>query len=70
MTIMQSLQVVIAKLKSSAVPYYFEASPLCVRAVESTREEGVYKRHHRTSVINAQTIKPNIHISTKYTNTF
>lgn len=70
MTSIQSLQTVLAKLKPSAVPYYFEASPLCVRAVESTSEEGVYKTHHRTSVINAQTTKPNIHISTKYANTF
>lgn len=39
-------------------------------AVESTRKEGIYKPHHRTSVLKAQTTKSNIPVSLKSTNAF
>lgn len=66
--------VITAKWKPSAVPYNFKAEPLCVcgggGAVESTREEGINKPHHRTSVLTAQTTKTNIPVSLKHTNAF
>lgn len=68
--------VITAEWKRSAVPYNFKAGPLRGEgggergAVESTREEVIYKPYHRPSVLKAQTTETNIPVSLKYTNAF